>query len=210
MEIIEAKPPFVQFEKRSVEDRQATIEAGHYVGRDIDFALITPSGSHDCVEKHAEDWIRHIERESRDGRFPGPWVDYYKRAYAQWKDGQEIPLEGTPLANWPGLAPSMLKTLNSINIRTVEDLANANEEAIHRMGMGGRALKARAQAFLNTSEDVGKVAEEVAALRLENAKLKAANEDFIKRFQALENAKPVKASPAKADSNDLDDILKES
>jgi len=208
MEIAEARPPFVQFEVRAVEDRAASIAAGHYVGKDVNFALITPSGSHDCVEKYAEDWLAHITRESMDGRFPGAWVDYYKRAYARWCEGLEIPLEGTPLAQWPGLAPAMLKTLLSINIRTVEDLANCNEEALQRMGMGSRSLKARAQAFLSTSNDVGKVAEEVALLRDQNAKLTAANAQFLERIAALEAALPKKERP-KAPVEDIDDIIKE-
>ena len=32
---LEERPPFVRFEVRAEEDRQASIEAGHYVGKDV-------------------------------------------------------------------------------------------------------------------------------------------------------------------------------
>lgn len=207
MEIMDAKPPYVQFEVRAVEDVAATRANGHYTSKDVNFALITPSGSHDCVEKRADTWLSHIEQECQNGRFPANWVDYYRKAYERWQQGLEIPLEGTPLRDWPGLSPAMLKNLQGANIRTVEDLANANEEALHRMGMGSRGLKARAQAFLSSSQDVGKVAEEVAALRLHNEKLEAANKALEARLSALEPKGKAKPEPAPA--VDLDEIIKE-
>ena len=44
-EIMQARPPYVQFEMRAVEDRQASIDAGHYVAKDVAYAIITPAGS---------------------------------------------------------------------------------------------------------------------------------------------------------------------
>ena len=51
MEAKQDRPPFVNFEVRAEEDRTASIEQGHYVAVDVDYALITPAGSRDCVER---------------------------------------------------------------------------------------------------------------------------------------------------------------
>ena len=34
-EVMNAAPPYVKFEWRAVEDRNASIEGGHYVARDV-------------------------------------------------------------------------------------------------------------------------------------------------------------------------------
>jgi hypothetical protein len=50
----ELKPPYVRFEVRSVEDRTASIESGHYVGKDVIFAIVTPAGTRDRIEREAD------------------------------------------------------------------------------------------------------------------------------------------------------------
>lgn len=39
VQIAEARPPYVTFEFRAEEDRAASIEAGHYVSKDVAYAL---------------------------------------------------------------------------------------------------------------------------------------------------------------------------
>jgi predicted RecB family nuclease len=48
--------------------------------------------------------------------------------------------------------PAQIKTLLDINVRTVEELAAANEETLNRVGMGGRALKQKAIIWLESSK----------------------------------------------------------
>lgn len=183
--IADARPPYVEFEVRAIEDRTASIREGRFIAKDVIFALVTPSGSKDRVERVAEEWIAHIAEEARKGRFNQSWVDYYRAGYAQFKAGQEVPEFGTPLRQWPGISPAQLKMLTDINIRTVEDLASATEEAISHMGMGSRALIQRAREFLSNIE-VNKPAEEVAALREEVARLTASNEALQASLRELQ------------------------
>lgn len=185
IQIAEARPAYVTFEVRAEEDREASIKAGHYVGRDIDFALITPMGSKDRIERVAAEWLEKIVQDSLDGRIPREWAAAYKDAYKAWKEGCEAPVNGVAVENWPGISPSQVKTLRSLHIRTIEDMAAANEEVIARIGMGGRALKQRAIDWLTSSKNTGTAAEELSALRVANEALRERNESLETQLREL-------------------------
>lgn len=182
----EARPPFVKFEIRTVEDRDATLEAGHYVGRDVIYALVTPCGSRDTLEKVAEDWLLSVKEGVDQERIPANWYHAFKGAYEAYKDGREAPVDGTPISSFAGVSPSQAKTLLDVGCVTVEQLAEANEELVSRIGMGGRALKQKAQAWLDSAKDVGKFAEELAALRVRNTELEARDKEREKEFKELQ------------------------
>jgi hypothetical protein len=74
-----------------------------------------------------------------------------------------------------------VKSLLDAKVRTVEDLAQANEETIAMLGMGGRALKDKAVSWLQSANSTGKVTEELAAMRVANASL-------VERNAVLEKA----------------------
>lgn len=163
MEAKQDRPPFVNFEVRAEEDRTASIEQGHFVAVDVDYALITPAGSRDCVERKVSEWFTYLEEQVKGNRFPSAWLDGFKHKYKHWKETQELPVEGTPIKTWNALSPAQCKMLLDLNIRTVEDLAAGNEELISRMGMGGRQLRERAVTWLSTAKDVGRSSEQLAA-----------------------------------------------
>lgn len=182
----EPRPPYVKFEVRSEEDREASLEAGHYVGKDIVFALVTPAGTRERVEKKADDWIASLEEGVKQERIPTAWLAYYKNALKDFIEQRETPENGYPIRDWPSVNPSQVNTLLDMNIRTVEDLADATEEAVHRLGMGGRALKQKAQAWLDASNKKGKTTEEIANLRQQNAELLARDEEREKQLKTLQ------------------------
>lgn len=163
MEAKQDRPPFVNFEVRAEEDRTASIEQGHFVAVDVDYALITPAGSRDCVERKVSEWFTYLEEQVKGGRFPQAWLDGFKHKYKHWKETQELPVEGTPIKTWNALSPAQCKMLLDLNVRTVEDLSAGNEELISRMGMGGRQLRERAATWLATAKDVGRSSEQLAA-----------------------------------------------
>ncbi len=179
----EAKPPYVVFETRDIEDREASIAAGHYVGKDIVFAIVTPAGTRDRIEKVAEEWLAGVEEGVKQERIPASWLSAYKRALDDFRNSRETPEFGTPVKDWPGASSGQIKLLLDINVRTVEELASANEEVVQRIGMGGRALKQKAQAWLDSSNDVGKVASEIEKLRQRNEELEQRD---IERNEQLE------------------------
>lgn len=182
----QAKPPYVRFETRSVEDRAATIAAGHYVGKDVIFALVAPAGTRDLIEREADAWLENIKEGIKQERIPPFWYDAYSKALDDFKNSRETPEFGTPIMDWPSLSPAQVRGLLDINIRTIEELADCSEEAVARIGMGGRALKQKAGAWLETANGPGKVAAEIEQLRVENQELKQRDEEREKALKALQ------------------------
>lgn len=172
----EERPPYVTFEVRAVEDRNKSIAAGHWVGMDTDFVMITPQGSKDRIERDVKGWFAMLEQMVREQRFPQRWLSAYREIYQAWKKGEEVSLDGTPLRSWPPLSPSQYKLLKEIRLYTVEDLAQANEETIGRIGPGARSLVSTAQEWLKQARDVGKPVMELEMLRQDAATLRATNE----------------------------------
>lgn len=199
VQVQEDRPPFVSFEVRAVEDRDASLAAGHYVAKDVDYALVTPRGSRDRVERVAEEWLANLRKDSANGRFPLEWLRTIETGYKDWKEGRESPVNGTAISNWPVLSPAQLVLMRQIGVRSIEDLAAANEEMITRLGMGGRALKQQAADWLSSSQDLGKVSQEMGVLRVENETLKAQNKTLQDDLQTLAaNVRELQAAKGQA------------
>lgn len=162
IQIAEARAPWVMFETRAVEDRAASIESGMYKAKDVDYALITPHGSRDQIDREVAEWFEYLAGEVKSERFPPAWLKAYKAAYAEWKEGKATPLTGTPVANWPILSPAQVKLLQDLHVLTVEVLADANEETMRRMGMGAVALVAKAKEWVAQSKQGVNVEQTVA------------------------------------------------
>lgn len=171
-ELRQERPPYVTFERKPQEDRNATISQGRYMTRDVDFAIITPIGSKDRIPKQVDDWFKELEVMVQEERMPAAWLDQWRQAYAAWKRGEELPVNGTPIKGWQMLSPSQQANVIGANILTVEDLAQATAEAQQRIGMGAIELKQKAEAWLKAASGPGALAAENAALRGENARLK--------------------------------------
>lgn len=204
-DIQEARPPYVQFEVRGVEDRTTQIAEGRYATKDVIFAVITPAGSRDKFEKVAVDWLSDMAQQVQQERLPVQWLEHYRRLFEAFKTGQELPENGTSIREWPPLSPAQVKMLLDLRIRTVEDLAAANEEAISRLGMGGRNLKQKAIDWLAAASGIGKGVEAAAALRVENEQLKLTLERVQAELQALER-RVIALSGAPEEASDSDDF----
>ena len=198
--IQQARPPHVIFERRAEEDRQASIEAGRYISRDVDYAIVTPSGSKDRVERVVSDWFSMLASEVRAERWPQAWLDQLKSGYEAWTRGQTPPEHGTPLSTWPALSPAQVKNWAQIGLRTIEELAEANEEALTAYGMGARDMKSRARLFL---ENAGDSAALVAKLRaseelIASMQVRMESLEAQLKASAMENAKGASAKSAEA------------
>ena len=171
MPVDNERPPYVSFERRPVEDRNASIEAGRYIARDVDFVIITRAGSRDTVEKDAKAWLQEIEEKSRKGRVPPEWAKHFNSAYEFWLKGESAPESGTPIKGWGVISPAMQDTLLKSGIRTVEDLAMSGQAELQTVGMGALSLKQKAQTWLDLAKDRGTVTEEMLALQTKVADL---------------------------------------
>lgn len=194
--IAEARPPYVMFEVKSEEDRAASLEAGHYVAKDVHYAIITPQGSKDRFERRVDEWLEACAQSVSEKRLPDAWYNHYKAIYAAWKADQAMPLNGTSIKNWSVLSPAQIETLTRLRILTIEDIAAANEETIARIGMGARALKDKAVAWLqSTNSQVIDMKKEVDDLKKQNADL---SEKLGAAIAALEKIAAQEASQKKS------------
>lgn len=218
MEQAAATAPWVEFRKISTEDRTASVETGSYVARDVDYAFITPAGSKDCVEKPVKEWFESLQQQVESGRFPAEWLRAFRGMYEAWQKNEEIPVDGTSVKNWAVASPAQVEMLLKLHVRTVEQLAAANEEVISRLGMGARNLVDKAKAYVSQqSGGVGKLAEENAGLKrdLENSKANLTSlEETVRMLQAQVAALSAAAggagpadAPASAPSMTISDLL---
>lgn len=182
--------PFVKFVRETIEDIAQTAATGRYVGKDIDFVHITPAYSRDIVIHKVTSWFENKRREVGDGRERQDWLNDWMKMYEMFKNGQEIPLEGTPIRGWGVISPAMQETLTRMNILTVESLANANDEGLRRIGMGAVDLKNKATAWLAQLNDKGKLTMEMSALQRENDTLKTSLENLQRQVEQLMRSQP--------------------
>ena len=182
------RPAYVKFKRVAVENKIASQDLGRYVGADVDMAYITPPYSKDVFVCKVKDWFPTLMNDVRNGRIPEEWVEKYKEAYDRWKKGEEMPLKGTPIRGWGVVSPSQQEMLISISVLTVEDLADMNDEGLHRVGMGAIELKNKAKAWLAQLADKGPITQEMAALKSENSVLQSSVQTLTRQVQELMSA----------------------
>ena len=173
------RPAFVQFEKRPIEDRDASIREGHIVYRDVDYARITPMGGTLVIDMEAGAFLKDM-RDRRDAH-----AERYQAAYDAWRKGEELPTEGTAIKMWPALSPAEVQKLLAVGVRSIEDLAGFPDNQINKLGPGGMTLKQKAQAWLVSAQDTGKAAEQIAALQAELADQKTMNDGLQAQLRDL-------------------------
>lgn len=71
----------------------------------------------------------------------------WPREYAAFKNNIELPVDGFPLTKWPDINERMVMELQALGFRTVEDMANAQENHLQHIHQG-QGWKKRAQVFL--------------------------------------------------------------
>lgn len=185
----EERPPYVRFERQVVEDKAASLIAGRYVGRDVDFVFVTPPGSKDEMVAKVDRWFENTERNVRDGRTNSTWLDLWKDGYKRWKNGQEVPLNGSAIRGWGLISPAQQETLIRLQIRTIEDLSALNDEGLHRIGMGALELKNKAKSWLQANKDHGPLVSKLTSIEQENRILQSQVETLGAQVAALLSGK---------------------
>lgn len=173
----QAKPDnlIVEFKLEAKENGFLSAQQGSPVYEDVEMVtIIVPGDKHTEIVEAVND--THRQR----------WA----QQYALFKQGLEQAETGTPVAQWPPLTPALVKMLQSVNVRTVEQLAGLSDAALPSIGLGGRKLRDQAIAWLKNAADGRPLAEALAAKeQLENrlaaqsaemAELKA----IVERLQA--------------------------
>jgi len=181
---------YVRFYTESKHLPKRSEEEGRYVAIDVDMVEVIQKGARDGVKFEVSRWLRQNLAEVAGQRLPREHEQRYKQMYDLWKNGQEMPLEGTPIKGWAVIPPSQQEAIIHAGIRTVDDLAKMNGEAMQRIGMGAVMLKNKAQAWMAQAQDKGPLTLEMAKLKADNDLLKLNMQKLQEQLQALQNEKP--------------------
>jgi hypothetical protein len=165
--------PQISFFSESVEDLARTLEDGIYRGNDVDYVKIKQAYAQDFVVMTVKSWMEQRKNEVITDRYPKEWYEKDLSDFKAWKQGQDLPVDGFPIKGWGVLSPSQQRTLQDMGVRTVEELSRMGDEGKRIYGIGAQHLVDRAQAWMKSVNDNGKVSIEIAALKRENDALKA-------------------------------------
>jgi hypothetical protein len=177
--------PYVAFETRTEEDAKASKAQGRMVFVDQDYARITPPGSRDVHYEKLPRWFDKLEIDYKSGRVMPDWVSRWKAAYEHYKQGKELPVEGTPIKGWNMLSGAQQQNVIQCNILTVETLATANAETLQRIGMGALDLKRRAEAWITQTKGLEPATIKMSALQRENDVLNETVKNLTEKVEAL-------------------------
>ena len=128
----------VKFYYKPRPDAAASAEAGRPIYKDVCYVDIRSPGNR-------TDWVARPARDTDKQRFP----EHYRKFLA--REEQEV-VEGTPLAEWPGVTRGQVEEMKFFNISTVEQLANVSDSSTSNI-MGMAVLKQKAQKYLDAAKD---------------------------------------------------------
>lgn len=107
----------------------------------------------------------------------------WPREYAAFKADEEAPLNGTPIAELPGLGRAQVEELRYGKVLTIEDLANLPDELLSKVApMNGKELRAKAVRWL----EVVSGAAPMEKLAAENAQQAATIEEQGRQLAELQ------------------------
>jgi hypothetical protein len=136
-----------------------------------------------------EDAIRNDDGGLKMAAMRSTWAQIQPH-YLAWKEGNELPDNGTPLAAWSGVTPEQAEVLRRIGVKTIEGVASLTESILSQPPLPNlREIKAQAKLFLDGRDKAGLVEE--------LAKARAMNEEMAAMLAALEEDKPRRGRPPK-------------
>ena len=133
----------VKFFLKALLDKERTMTEGRPIYADAEYIDIRrPGQTHPMVCREAT----YADKK----RFPKHYEAFKKRV--------EMPIEGTPLSEWPQLSTSQVKEFSHLNIKTVEQMiAMADSDAMRFHG--GLNLKRKAAEWLEAADETKLIAE---------------------------------------------------
>lgn len=166
---------------KPVQNMAASKEHGRPIFDDVEWVEIRLPGDKltvfvDTVWRNDPETGEQVPNGGVPGFMPPPYVERWPDIYAKFKAGLVQAQSGTPLEEWPIMSASKVAELKALNIYTVENLADLTDGYLGRLGMGGRALRDQARAYIAEAKDLAQasaVAAENAELRERLARLEA-------------------------------------
>lgn len=181
--VMDKRPPFVQFRDQEYGiNREASEAAGRPVPAMVTMICITPHGSKDEFVKPAADWLAQTKAKALKGDYPVEWYNHFDLQFSEWKKGNELPREGTPIQTWQAASNEQRSRLKAIGIPTVEDLAAYPDTGLGQIGLDGRYLRDLAKGWIAEGKDKGINAR---ALADANSKIAAQQETIDRQGERL-------------------------
>jgi len=113
-----------------------------------------------------------------------------KQHYDAWKQGNEVPVDGTPLGAWPALTGEQVQALKTMGLRTVEDIRDASEGIVLRFPFpNAREIQRQAGMFL-TAFDKDKVSRDLKAMQDQMAEKDAQLEEMRQIVLEMQRNQP--------------------
>lgn len=158
------------FFKRDTEDAAASEAAGRPIYRSEDWIEIIVPGSRDktCVP---------VRKEHKQ-RFPAQWESY------QAGDAHEVS-GGTPILEWQGIARTRAQEMRAQGFYTVEQVAEANDNQLAKMGGDARRIQAQAKAFVEGQRELDRERALRAEIEAKFADMVARNEELLRQTTEL-------------------------
>lgn len=139
-------------------------------------------------------------------------IQEYPEQYARFKAGSEPVTEGTPLAEWPMMSGSAMREIQYLGFKTVEQLAQAPDEAKRKLGSLSKFVKL-AQEWLAAAKsdqnEVVRLRQELEREKTRTARLEEKLELFMQRVEANEGTDLRSHRKEVIQSTEADDLLDE-
>jgi hypothetical protein len=126
--------------------------------------------------------------------------EFIRPRYEAWKNNQDLPETGTPLAAWNHLTQSQAEILRVNGVRSVEDVAQLTDTHFHRIPIPNlRSFVDAAKKFLD-SKDVNAF---TAQMEAKDEQLAAANAridqmaEMLAKFMEEKGSEPPKRGPGR-------------
>ena len=157
--MVEKSTNCVRFFRHWVKNNYQSEEQGRLVGEEVDYIEIRAAGDKLTAFQRPATSDDQIE---------------YSREWDQYQRGEEQIAEGTPLREWPVMNEGTIAMLRSLNIHTIEVMAECSDAALLKIGTGARQLQTAAKTFLEQAPSrTANPPAESADLRVENERLAA-------------------------------------
>lgn len=155
-----------------------------------------------------DETVRRIEQQD---------IQDYPELYARFKAGSEPMSEGTPLAEWPMMSGSAMRELQYFGFKSVEQLADANDDIKRRLGPLSKFVKLAKDWLDAANSDQNEVAKLRNLLDREKARTTALEHKLELLMQRIEANEGTDLRPQRKEViqvseqvvDDLDDVVEE-
>lgn len=186
---------FIEFYTEANLDENATRETGMETYKDVEKIKIQFVGDTKSVLVAPA----HAMSYDPEARTQMTYAQRFPRHYAAFKEQNADLVDGTPLAELPGITASRIAEFKAKKVNSIESLAQMDGTALASLGMHGREWKNRAQAWIEKAKD-GAVDSKLAK---QNEALQGQLAAMAKRLEAMEKGG---TSPAPAEETAVETV----